>query len=211
MSALASRIGALARDPGRAACLALFSLSRNWSSMFGVSLRRLVLPRLFAPGGPGLSVGAGALVVGFDRIRIGANVNVMSGVSLLAAGDGAITIGDECSINDNVQFGAGPRGAISLGDAVLLGANVVLRNCNHRWRDPTRRIRDQGHDCADIVIEDDVWIGANTVVLGGAYIRRGSVIAAGSVVRPGDYGPMELFAGNPAVRIGARSGEGPLG
>lgn len=128
----------------------------------------------------------------------------MAKVRMDAVGEGTIDIGDECSINDNVQIGSGPRGSIILGDAVLLGANVVLRNCNHNWRDPTRRIRDQGHDCSDIVIEDDVWIGANVVVLGGAHIRRGTVIAAGSVVRRGVYGPGELYAGNPAARVAAR-------
>jgi virginiamycin A acetyltransferase len=172
--------------------------------MVGIAVRRLALPRLLAAGGAGLTVGAGALVVGFERIRIGTRVNAMSKLRLDAAGSGTITIGDECSLNDNVQISCGPCGAITLGEAALLGANVVLRNCNHRWRDPTRRIRDQGHDCADISIEDDVWIGANVVVLGGAHIREGSVIAAGSVVRRGVYGPRELYAGNPAVRVATR-------
>lgn len=195
---------ALLRQPRRALWLGLFSLSRNWPSMAGIAVRRLALPRLLAAGGAGLTVGAGALVVGFERIRIGARVNAMSMLRLEAAGSGTIAIGDECSINHNVQISCGPHGAITLGDAVLLGANVVLRNCNHRWRDPTRRIRDQGHDCGDISIEDDVWIGANVAVLGGAHIRAGSVIAAGSVVRRGVYGPRELYAGNPAMRVVAR-------
>jgi hypothetical protein len=94
--------------------------------------------------------GRPALLVGFERIRIGARVNAMSKLRLDAVGSGTITIGDECSINDNVQISCGPCGAITLGEAIVLGANVVLRNCNHGQRDPTRRTRDQRDDCADI-------------------------------------------------------------
>lgn len=204
LSRLVTQLSLWARHPARAGWSGLFSLTRNWPSMLGIAVRRLALPRLFAACGDGLTVGPGALIVGFERIRIGGGVDAMSMLRLDAVGDGTLTIGDQCSFNNNVQISCGPRGSIVLGDAVLIGANVLLRNGNHRWRDPTRRIRDQGHDCADIIIEDDVWIGSNVVVLGGVHIRTGSVISSGSVVRRGVYGPRELYAGSPAVRVATR-------
>lgn len=50
-----------------------------------------------------------------------------------------------------------------------------------------------------IEIEDDVWIGGNAVICPGVKIKRGSVIAAGSVVTK-DTEEFGLYCGNPAKR-----------
>ena len=47
------------------------------------------------------------------------------------------------------------------------------------------------------MVEDDVWIGANSVLLDGTRIGRGAVVAAGSVVR-GELPAYSISAGNPA-------------
>jgi acetyltransferase-like isoleucine patch superfamily enzyme len=57
---------------------------------------------------------------------------------------------------------------------------------------------------ASIAIEDDVWIGANAVILPGVTIGRGAVIGAGSVVTK-DVAPYTICAGNPARVMRARS------
>jgi acetyltransferase-like isoleucine patch superfamily enzyme len=54
-----------------------------------------------------------------------------------------------------------------------------------------------------VVIEDDVWIGANCIILRGVKIGKGSVIAAGSVVK-GDISAYSVVAGVPAKLIRAR-------
>jgi virginiamycin A acetyltransferase len=54
-----------------------------------------------------------------------------------------------------------------------------------------------------VVVEDDVWIGANSVVLDGARIGKGAVIAAGSLVN-GTVPPYEIWGGTPARFIKAR-------
>lgn len=181
-----------------------FAMARYWPSLAGIAIRRYALPGLVAECGPTLTLGAGCILMGPERIRLGARLNAMSGLRIHAAETATVTIGDDCSLNDNVQISAGPSGSITLGDAVLIGANVVIRNSNHAWRDPDRRIRDQGHEPDDITIGDDVWIGANSVVLPGARIPGGCVIAAGSVVRRGDYEPGAVLAGNPARQVSSR-------
>lgn len=50
---------------------------------------------------------------------------------------------------------------------------------------------------AEVIIESDVWIGAASTILPGAIIRRGSVVAAGSIVR-GELQPDRMYAGVPA-------------
>ena len=81
------------------------------------------------------------------------------------------------------------------------------RSTNHAVADRTRLIREQGFQPSKggIVIEEDCWLGANVVVLDGAVIRRGAVIAAGSVVR-GEVPAYAIFGGTPARRIGERGG-----
>ena len=54
-----------------------------------------------------------------------------------------------------------------------------------------------------IIIEDDVWIGANVVVLDGAILRRGSVVGAGSVVRE-ELPPYSINVGSPTRVVGFR-------
>ena len=55
-----------------------------------------------------------------------------------------------------------------------------------------------------IIIEDDVWIGANTVILDGAVIRKGVVVGAVSVVRDQELMPYGVYAGNPLKLIKMR-------
>ena len=52
----------------------------------------------------------------------------------------------------------------------------------------------------DIIVEDDVWVGANSIILKGVTLKKGSVIAAGSVVTKSTT-PFSLYAGNPAKFI----------
>nr|WP_231134366.1 DapH/DapD/GlmU-related protein [Motilibacter deserti] len=55
-------------------------------------------------------------------------------------------------------------------------------------------------DDRPVVIEDDVWIGANVVILPGRTISTGSIVGAGSVVTK-DVPPRTVVAGNPAVVV----------
>ena len=57
-----------------------------------------------------------------------------------------------------------------------------MRTAGHNFERADIPIRNQGHICKNIMIEDVVWLGANVVVLGGVTIGKGCVIGAGSVV-----------------------------
>jgi virginiamycin A acetyltransferase len=87
----------------------------------------------------------------------------------------------------------------------LIAANCTLAPTNHAFADPDRLIRDQGFQASrgGIVIGDDVWIGANCVLLDGTMIGAGSVIGAASLIR-GTLPPYCLAAGKPATVRGWR-------
>jgi virginiamycin A acetyltransferase len=137
-------------------------------------------------------------------IEIGARTMVDAFVKIKpAGGSGAVVIGADCAINSGTVIYTG--NGIRIGDAVLIAANCTLAPTNHAFGDVGKRIRDQGFQPSrgGIVIEDDVWLGANVVVLDGAVIGKGCVVAAGAVVR-GALEPYSIYAGAPAQLVGAR-------
>ena len=137
-------------------------------------------------------------------MRIGARTMIDAFVKIKpVGGSGELVIGADCAINSGTVIYTG--NGIRIGDAVLIAANCTLAPTNHQFADRSKRIRDQGFQPSrgGIVIGDDVWLGANVVVLDGAVIGQGCVVAAGAVVR-GDLEPYSVYAGSPAKRVGAR-------
>lgn len=133
------------------------------------------------------------------RIVIGDNVVIDAFVKIKpAGGSGDVNIGAGCFINAGCVLYSG--NGITLGKQVLIAANCTLAPTNHEYRDPDRPIREQGFlpSRGGIIVEDDVWIGANCVLLDGARIGRGAVIGAGSVVR-GELPAFSISTGSPAV------------
>lgn len=145
-----------------------------------------------------------------SRIVIGDDVFIDSFVKIkFAGGSGDVVIGQGCFINAGCVIYSGH--GISLGKSVLLAANCTLAPVSHEYRSRSNTIRLQGFcpSKGGIVIEDDVWIGANSVVLDGALIHHGCVIAAGSVVR-GELDAWSIYGGNPLKKLGERGEGAPL-
>lgn len=137
-------------------------------------------------------------------IEIGDEVVVDSFVKIKpAGGTGDVRIGPRCVLNSGVVIYTG--NGVTMGSNVLLAANVVLAPVNHEFASGGLPIREQGFQPSrgGIVIEDDVWIGAGTVVLDGAVVRRGAVIGANSIVRD-EVAAGSICAGNPLRVIGRR-------
>ena len=139
-------------------------------------------------------------------IKIAANVTIDSFVKIKPAGGaGALTIGEYTTINSGCVLYTGH--GLSIGAYCAIAANVTFAPTNHEYRDASKKIIEQGFmpSRGGIIIEDDVWIGAGAVLLDGAYIGKGSVIAALSVVR-GKIPDYTLVAGNPARTVKRRDG-----
>lgn len=91
-------------------------------------------------------------------------------------------------------------GPVTIGSHVNLAQGITVTALNHNFEDPNKRIDEQGISTTPVTIEDDVWIGANAVVLPGVTIGSHSVVAAGAVVTK-DVPPHSLVAGVPAKVI----------
>jgi acetyltransferase-like isoleucine patch superfamily enzyme len=120
-----------------------------------------------------------------------------------AGGSGDVIIGAGSYINSGCVLYTGH--GIRIGSNVLIAANCTLAPTNHEIRDRSRLIREQGFSPSrgGIVIEDDVWVGANSVLLDGAILRRGCVVGAGSVVRE-ELPEYSINVGSPARTVSWR-------
>ena len=138
------------------------------------------------------------------RIVIGAHSFVDSFVKIKpVGGSGDVVIGQHSYINSGCVLYSG--NGITIGDHVAIAANCTLAPVNHAYRDKNKLITEQGFlpSKGGIVIEDDVWIGANCIILDGAILRRGVIVAAGSIVRT-ELQPLGIYAGDPLECKGSR-------
>lgn len=110
------------------------------------------------------------------------------------------------SIGNDVYFGPhvcilATESKVYIGNKALIGQGTTMIGGNHRITDVGRFIYDvldkKPEDDADIHIEDDVWVGTNTIILKGVTIGRGAVVAAGAVVTK-DVPPYAIAGGIPA-------------
>jgi len=113
---------------------------------------------------------------------------------------GNIRIGDYVFIGKNAYI----TGDIKIGNNVMFGANPLILAGNHIFAvcgKSTRFIKPiEGEYSEPVVIEDEVWVGANVTILGNVTVGIGAVIGAGSVVVK-DVCPFTISVGNPCLPI----------
>ena len=91
-------------------------------------------------------------------------------------------------------------GPVTIGSHANLAQGITVTALNHNFSDTNKRIDEQGINTNAVTIDDDVWIGANAVILPGVKIGSHCVVAAGAVVTK-DVPPHSLVAGVPAKVI----------
>lgn len=162
--------------------------------------RKLVLnglPIIDIRKGSSLYIGNGVTLTSRNK---GYHINLHSPVKLFADQPKAhIVIGDNTRIHGTCIHA---YQSISIGKNCLIAANCHIIDCNGHdlsFSNVENRINTKG-ESFPVIIEDNVWIGANSIILPGVVIGRGSVISANSVVTK-DIPPMVVAGGNPAVII----------
>ena len=125
--------------------------------------------------------------------------------------DGSITLGDKVAISPT--FRILNQGEISIGNNSFINPNAIIRikkrlaigsDCAISWAvtfmDHDAHQIDGKNDAAPIEIGNQVWIGANCMILKGVHLGDGCVVAAGSVVTK-SFPPKSLIGGVPAKLI----------
>lgn len=109
---------------------------------------------------------------------------------------GDVIIGDHTRIGIHCTI----IGPVCIGSHVNLAQGITVTALNHNFEDITQRIDQQGITTKPIVIGDDVWIGANSVILPGVTLGSHVIVAAGAVVTK-DIPDNCVVAGVPAKVI----------
>jgi acetyltransferase-like isoleucine patch superfamily enzyme len=137
----------------------------------------------------------------FNNFKLGAK-STIEDFATINNGVGDVLIGDGSMIG----IGSVVIGPVEIGNNVMLAQNIVVSGLNHGYEDVTIPPSLQKEIRKQIIISDNVWIGANSVITAGITIGRHSVIGAGSVVTKNipDYC---VAVGNPAKIIKRYSAE----
>lgn len=143
------------------------------------------------------------------ELQLGDGVTIEKG-SILTLGDphngyGAITIGAGTWIGqyNNLRVTGGTR--LSIGSHCLISQFCTIVTSNHQIpRDRLIQSMPAAARVPEVVLGDDVWLGAGTCVLPGVVVHDGAVIGANSVVTQ-NVPAYEIWAGNPARRISERT------
>lgn len=93
---------------------------------------------------------------------------------------------------------------VKIGKYVMIGPELLVTGSDHCFQTSGTAVIFSGRpERRDLVIEDDVWIGARVIIMQGVRIGRGAIVAAGAVVTR-DVEPYTLVGGVPAKPIKKR-------
>lgn len=102
-----------------------------------------------------------------------------------------IQIGKNSSIGKNSKV----QGPIKIGENVMIGPELLTMTKNHKINNLNMPMNTQGDtQPKEIVIGNDVWLGARVILLPGITIGNGAVIGAGTVVSK-DIQPYDIVVG----------------
>ncbi|HEY1902094.1 MAG TPA: acyltransferase [Terracidiphilus sp.] len=174
----------------------LLALSLSWESNVVVEGKIVILgaPLIDIRKGSKLYLGNGVILTSRNK---GYHLNIQAPVKLFADRPGAeIRIDAETRIAGSCIHA---QQSVVIGKRCLIAGNCQIIDSNGHdlsFTNVENRLHSAGSS-APIVIEDDVWIGTNTVVLPGVRIGKGAVIGANSVVSA-NIPAMAVARGNPA-------------
>jgi len=131
----------------------------------------------------------------WNRFDIG-ELTTIEDFTTINNGSGAVVLGNRV----RVGIGSVVIGPVTMGNGSGLGQHVFVSGFNHGYKDATKNSSVQPLDLKPVIIEDEVHIGANSVVTAGVTIGKRTQIGAGSVVTK-NIPPFSIAVGNPCKVI----------
>ena len=180
----------------------LVMLLSSWvPGALGLFLRSKLYPLLLGKVGRGVVFGTNVVIRHPHKIFLGDNVVIDDNCVLDAKGTGnnRIVVGNGVFIGRNTIFCC-KDGDISIGNSALIGFNCEIFSANfvtvgknvqmaaysylnggsHNFERTDLSVREQERSGKGIIVEDNVWLGANVKVLDGVVVGKDSIIGAGS-------------------------------
>lgn len=112
------------------------------------------------------------------NIIFGQNDTISSNAKIF--GRGTVIIGDNVVIGEASVICCDSK--ITIGNNSMIAAQCYVTDCNHGIRLNAGVMREQKLSVKTCVIEDNVWIGAGSMILAGSHIRSGTVVGANTVI-----------------------------
>lgn len=136
------------------------------------------------------------------HVEMGDGVVLRGNVVLRTHKGGSIVIEDGVELADYTILQVNSR--VVIGKDSYLGPFTVIRDTNHTFHGTDNHWRYTPHETKPITIGHNCFIGGSTYILPGVTIGDGAVVAPGSILNK-DIGPLELWAGAPAIRVAHRT------
>jgi acetyltransferase-like isoleucine patch superfamily enzyme len=117
------------------------------------------------------------------QFRIGSDVLIARDVVIQSKTDhGIVEVGDRTILSNGTTISS--AGGVRIGRDVLIAAHCYIGGGRYHTEDTeTPMVRQGLYTTGQVVIGDDVWIGAGARILDGVTIGRGTIVGAGAVVQ----------------------------
>lgn len=139
-------------------------------------------------------------------IKFGSNVSIQRNTIIECTGV-IRQLGEGLEIGNNVGIAQNcfiqVRGKVSIGNDVMFGPGVSIFSEDHGFSEISIPMIEQAEIRQGVTIESDVWIGSRAIILDNVTIGKGSIIAAGSVVKT-SVPPYSIVVGMPGKVIRSR-------
>lgn len=145
---------------------------------------KYIISRLGACG-ENTTIGRGFSIENPENVFIGKNTFINSNIALMSS-DSKIYIGNNVMLSTNVFIITGDHRSDMVGEYMINVKEKLPENDKQ------------------VIIEDDVWVGAGAIILKGTKIGRGSIIGAGAVIASKSIPPYSVCVGNPARIVKSR-------
>ena len=135
-----------------------------------------------------------------SSLKINDNVKIDKNVRIIVTNGSDVVIGENTNIGYCTVMNCGSN--LSIGKKCLISGFVYIQ-CSDHGTKKNKYIKDQNHTHEDIIIGDDVWIGAHSTILKGTNVLQGSVIGSNTVV----YRDTEAYSinfGVPSRKVNTR-------
>ncbi len=140
----------------------------------------------------------------FKSVKRGKNLAIAPGVKIYPSK--FISFGNNVMVGRDVIISTSQSGGspISIGDNVMIAHRTLIIGGNHEYSRTDIPINQQGEGRqAPIIIKEDVWIGANCIILSGITIGKGSIIGSGTVLTK-SVPEYSIVVGNPGKVVKSR-------
>jgi len=187
----------------------LLSGVKNDGLLF-IGKRTVIKSRKLIRVGRGVTFSDNCYIDGLSTwgISLGNNVSIGRNTAIECTGN-LKHLGKGIIVKDNVGLGTdafyGCAGGIKIGSNTIIGNYVSFHSENHNITDINVPIRLQGVSHIGINIGENCWIGAKVTILDGVKLGNGCVVAAGAVLKAGEYIDNGIYGGVPAKLLKMRT------